>query len=522
MSLRARLRALLAGPLVLASSISPASPPPAAWQPAAEPAGAVVALAYEPGAGRLAAADRAAVWVGPVRGRLAAVHRARGVRALVFARDGALWIAGDEGLERWREGASSESARLGAGAGSVLRLCRAGERWIAAGSDGLHLRDAAGAWTRLDLPVPSGPVTALAAAPGQGGVRIGAVIDGVAHWSTLPAGPGARSAPEPARIGTAGEGPHGAADVWLSPDAGEAWTLLRDGCLVGPSRACAPLPPGAEARRLFRVDERWWLTTDRGLLVADAATGPWRRAAPPLGSLESYAVAGAAGDTFVGTERGLMIAHGRSGSPPEPPPAGAAGDAGSKLPVLGAVSDLPPALLAERRDPPLEAVRRAALGYLDLGGERLRGLRRGPERRGWLPEMVLRLDHDRDVSRNDDYDETFTSGAMHSLFDRTRDRSRGFEASLSFAWDLGDVVYHPESVDVSREMRELVELRDDVLDEIHHLYFERRRVLLELLALPPGQPLEAARLRLRADELAAGIDAWTGGWFGRHAVRLAP
>jgi hypothetical protein len=84
------------------------------------------------------------------------------------------------------------------------------------------------------------------------------------------------------------------------------------------------------------------------------------------------------------------------------------------------------------------------------------------------------------------------------------------------------VVYHPESVDVSREMRELVELRDDVLDEIHHLYFERRRVLLELLALPAGQPLEAARLRLRADELAAGIDAWTGGWFGRHAVRLAP
>ena len=107
-------------------------------------------------------------------------------------------------------------------------------------------------------------------------------------------------------------------------------------------------------------------------------------------------------------------------------------------------------------------------------------------------------------------------------FDRERQRSRGFEASLALTWDLGDIVYHPESVDVSREVRELVELRDDVLDELRHLYFERRRVLLELLVLPADRPVEAARLRLRADELAAGIDAWTGGWFGRRAVRAAP
>jgi hypothetical protein len=29
-------------------------------------------------------------------------------------------------------------------------------------------------------------------------------------------------------------------------------------------------------------------------------------------------------------------------------------------------------------------------------------------------------------------------------------------------------------------------------------------------------------LRLRADELAAGIDAWTGGWFSARVVALSP
>ena len=67
----------------------------------------------------------------------------------------------------------------------------------------------------------------------------------------------------------------------------------------------------------------------------------------------------------------------------------------------------------------------------------------------------------------------------------------------------------------------MIELRDDVLDEITQLYFERRRVLAQLQALPDPGDAEALRLRLRADELAAGIDAWTGGWFGRQTRRLA-
>ncbi len=109
---------------------------------------------------------------------------------------------------------------------------------------------------------------------------------------------------------------------------------------------------------------------------------------------------------------------------------------------------------------------------------------------------------------------------MRRLRDSDVDRSRDFEVAVTLSWDLGNLVYHPEQIDVSRETRALVELRDDVLDEITQLYYERRRVLAELAGT--RDPAAALRLRLRADELAAGVDAWTGGWFGRHTQRLAP
>jgi hypothetical protein len=109
---------------------------------------------------------------------------------------------------------------------------------------------------------------------------------------------------------------------------------------------------------------------------------------------------------------------------------------------------------------------------------------------------------------------------MRRFNDRDTDRDRELELQLTVSWDLGDIAYHPEAIDVSREAREIIELRDDVLDEITQLYFERRRVIAAL-ALQPDSPT-ASEFQLRAAQLAAGIDAWTGGWFGRQLSDSTP
>jgi hypothetical protein len=114
-----------------------------------------------------------------------------------------------------------------------------------------------------------------------------------------------------------------------------------------------------------------------------------------------------------------------------------------------------------------------------------------------------------------DYDQAFLSGATRDLVDQERDQERDLALGLTLSWDFGDAAFHPEEIDVSRESRAVIELRDDVLDEITQLYFERRRTLRQIAALDADSP-EAALLQQRAAELAAGLDAWTGGWFSRR------
>ena len=52
------------------------------------------------------------------------------------------------------------------------------------------------------------------------------------------------------------------------------------------------------------------------------------------------------------------------------------------------------------------------------------------------------------------------------------------------------------------------------------LYFERQAALASLQggAGGAGGGEERARLQRGADELAAGLDGWTGGWFGTAAA----
>jgi hypothetical protein len=51
-------------------------------------------------------------------------------------------------------------------------------------------------------------------------------------------------------------------------------------------------------------------------------------------------------------------------------------------------------------------------------------------------------------------------------------------------------------------------------------YYERQALLRALAQAPAGIAagmevnVDRQKLQLRADELAAGLDGWTGGWFG--------
>ncbi len=127
--------------------------------------------------------------------------------------------------------------------------------------------------------------------------------------------------------------------------------------------------------------------------------------------------------------------------------------------------------------------------------------------------MRTSLSLDRDRDRAWEHDQTFSSGGVRDLFDRDSGRSRGLGLDVQLTWELSRLADPAQALSISRERRELIELRDQVLERVNRLYFERRRVLAQLDREP--QPADAGSLEIKAHELAAQLDAWTGGLFSR-------
>jgi len=72
---------------------------------------------------------------------------------------------------------------------------------------------------------------------------------------------------------------------------------------------------------------------------------------------------------------------------------------------------------------------------------------------------------------------------------------------VSVTWDLGELIYNGDQTLIDVRSKLMVQLRNDILSEVTSLYFERRKLQIELLT---NKELECARRR--------------SGLFFRHAI----
>jgi hypothetical protein len=460
----------------------------------------VSALAVDPAGGRVALGTHSGVWLAP-RGEIARrALRVGEVRDLAFAPNGELWVASVRGLTSF-DGAVATPHALGPGAsGRGTRLAWVGTALLAGSEDGLALRTPGGPFQRVDGAVPEGPVRALAAL--GAGRALAIVGDAIAHIALEPAG---RAASAIAReVLPAGDG--APLDLSVLP-GGDALCLRESGLARRDARGLwirvpLSLPPGAEPARLLASEHGVWIATSAGALFASDPRGPYERAAAPAGSASLTALALAGRSLYLAGPRGAL----RGELPARLPAAREAAGAG-----VAARTSAEPSVLA---------VQRAALRYLALGTGRVASLRERPRRSALLPVLEVFGGFAEDRNLQQDWDQAFTSGLDREFFDHRRENGRDYDVGARVIWNLGATVYHPEEVDASREAREWIELRDEVLDEVSQLYFERRRALLEVSR--ESDPHAAERLALRAAELAAGLDAWTGGWWSAQVDALSP
>lgn len=495
---------------VWVASVPSAHAAPRLWEPPSEVVGLrdASAVAVDPESRRVAVGDRGGVRLFLPGVAAERVLRRGPVHDLAFGEAGVLFAATARGL--FRISPSGEAVRIGlgpAGPESIQRLAVA-HAWVAAaGAGGLFVAADGKRFVRVAGGIAREGVAAVGlAAPAEanGPPELWWVAQGALFWGQIEEGDPPRVVGVDRVALPPGDLARDAHDLVLPRrDSPAVVVAERHVALLGGrrfQRLSPTWPAGARAVRVLATEEGIWIATDRGLVFGEGWQGPWRRAAPPAGAGAVAALAAGPGGIWLAGSRGLL--RGRvQGSQPS------------------ASGEIFAARL--RSEPTIQEVHAAVVRHQGLSGRRMRDLARGVRRRGWLPDVTVRGGYgDFQRARIDRDQVVFSSGVLHDLRDTQSDHDRDWEASLAFTWELGDVLYHPESIDVSKESREWVELRDEVLDEVNQLYFERHRVLLEL-AGSPAPSADAARQRLRADELAAGLDAWTGGWFGFRAPPLS-
>jgi len=90
---------------------------------------------------------------------------------------------------------------------------------------------------------------------------------------------------------------------------------------------------------------------------------------------------------------------------------------------------------------------------------------------------------------------------------------------VGVSWDLSELIWSTDQTSIDVRSKLMVELRNDLLDEVNKIYFERIRVKMEIDNLSIEDRKKRFEKELRLRELTASIDALTGGYFSQQITK---
>ena len=91
----------------------------------------------------------------------------------------------------------------------------------------------------------------------------------------------------------------------------------------------------------------------------------------------------------------------------------------------------------------------------------------------------------------------------------------GNQYDVELSWRLDQLMMGSTRVQAIRETSRLVLIRQDLLEQVTRVYFDRRRLQVELRQAPPADPKVRLGKEIRLEELTATLDGLTGGEFRR-------
>jgi hypothetical protein len=100
------------------------------------------------------------------------------------------------------------------------------------------------------------------------------------------------------------------------------------------------------------------------------------------------------------------------------------------------------------------------------------------------------------------------------FFAGPEDVNKTFDTDIR--WDLGNALFSSSQTSIDSREKLMVDLRRDILSETTRIYYERRRLQIDLIYTPSLSEQEHLERLIRLDELSALLDALTDGFLSKR------
>ena len=160
----------------------------------------------------------------------------------------------------------------------------------------------------------------------------------------------------------------------------------------------------------------------------------------------------------------------------------------------------------------IQEVQGMAIEYAEVNPDKINRWREKAKWKAILPKVSLGYSQS-----NDDNIEIYKSATKSYVIEAPRESDNDWSVDLS--WDLSDLIWNNAQTSIDVRSKLMVQLREDVLEEVTRLYFERKRLILEIAKLEKDGSTdhdEISEKQLKMEEITAYIDAFTGGQFSNN------
>ena len=176
-------------------------------------------------------------------------------------------------------------------------------------------------------------------------------------------------------------------------------------------------------------------------------------------------------------------------------------------------------IFPEEKIPSMKSVHKMAIDYAEVSPEKIRAWRQRAKWKAILPKLSAGFSESIDENV-----EIYKSASTAYVVTGPEEKGANWDMDLS--WDFSELIWNSSETSIDVRSKLMVQLRVEILEDITRLYFERKRIVSEVLNMRESSEGEdAASLKviaekmMRVEELTARIDALTGGKFSEAIER---